>query len=979
MTSKDIGWEHGKPVGGNRKIVRCNYCGKIMHGGITRLKEHVGHVIGQVEPCPRASSEVRDLMKMHLKIGKIQRATIKQKKEEILNSFQQESMHGNFNMVGDEEDEAFFEIDEESRMALEKKQMKQAIRESQYLQFLDEQRRHSVSGSRPSMFMSGNMGVGTSNPTTSENKRGLSRNFSVRQADEMTSRGIESHMFPSKQKSVKLMFAKENIKRVGKAVSKFFHFNAIPFHAADNPYYQSMIDEIAKAGSGIKGPSAYQIGNEYLDEEFEELEKYLRDIYDKFSTFGCTLMCDGWSTRTKHPIINFMVYCDRHMIYHSSVDCTNIKKTAEYIFKLMDEVVEVVGEKNVVQVVTDSESSMKAAGQLLMKKRKNLFWSPCAAHCIDLMLEDIGKMDNVKETIAQGKKITKLKRMCTSDEWAEFNNTTKRKAEAIKVAELILSEKFWKKVRNVCAIMEPLVKVLKTIDQDNKPTLPIIYEAMDRAKMAIQKSVKSWKTIWEVIDNRWYNQLHRDLHAAVRRGLKNVIAKLEPNLDAQVDSINEIKIFADKKGGFGSAIAARALPKSLPAEWWLNYGEDAPNLRNIAVKILSQTCTSSGCERNWSTWSLIHTKLRNRLAVKKLHKLVFVHYNMRLKVKNLMHQRDTDDFYNPIDLNHIFHQDDILDDWIRENEQPTLPEDNLDWLDKGIHQTESESSEYQEHDKDGFGDTLSQYITKRNKKGLAASSSRKQKSKTKQTSKQTVPSSSNKSDSSNDDDDNGDNGDGGNNSSRHSGYNRDSQQAGGMSWAQGQDNYYATQDTDHGYRPGIEAQRQFLNDLTQFSSEDTFSHHSGTSQLGYGYDQSYGITPDYYSGYRPFDRPGQVERSTSIHGSGYYEKEIDKSHDGSSFDSNNIGFYGHDSTASYGTSDSVNYRGFGYYHQQIISNPEVLPSNDYGTSSQSSHPVNTPDNSFTLPTQGPMPLPHLFYHSSTNQDDFEPHRHSTWY
>ncbi|XP_027171531.1 uncharacterized protein LOC113771111 [Coffea eugenioides] len=458
-----------------------------MHCGITRLKEHVGHVIGQVEPCPRASSEVRDLMKMHLKVGKIQRAAIKQKKEEILNSLQQENMYGNFNMVGDEEDEVFFEIDEESQMALEKKQMKQAIRESQYLQFLDEQRRHSVSGSRPSMFMSGNMGVGTSIPTTSENKRGLSCNFSVRQADEMTSRGIDSHMFPSKQKSFKSMFATENIKRVGKAVSKFFHFNAIPFHAADNPYYQSMIDEIAKAGSGIKGPSAYQIGNEYLDEEFEELEKYLGDIYDKFSTFGCTLMCDGWSTRTKHPIINFMVYCDRHMIYHSSVDCTNVKKTDEYIFKLMDEVVEVVGEKNVVQVVTDSESSMKAAGQLLMKKRKNLFWSPCAAHCIDLMLEDIGKIDNVKETIAQGKKITsfihnsdkvvnlmntytkkrellrpgitrfatefisveslprhstELKRMCTSNEWAEFNNTTKRKAEAIKVAELILSEKF---------------------------------------------------------------------------------------------------------------------------------------------------------------------------------------------------------------------------------------------------------------------------------------------------------------------------------------------------------------------------------------------------------------------------------------------------------------------------------------------------------------------------------------------------------
>ena len=101
----------------------------------------------------------------------------------------------------------------------------------------------------------------------------------------------------------------------------------------------------------------------------------------------------------------------------------------------------------------------------------------------------------------------------------------------------------------------------------------------------------------------------------------------------------------------------------LIAEWWNMYGEEAPNLRNIAIKVLSQTCTSSGCERNWSTWSLIHTKLRNRLAIEKLHKLVFVHYNMRLRVKNLMYKNDTDDFYDPTDLNHIFDENDILDEW----------------------------------------------------------------------------------------------------------------------------------------------------------------------------------------------------------------------------------------------------------------------------------------------------------------------------
>jgi len=58
------------------------------------------------------------------------------------------------------------------------------------------------------------------------------------------------------------------------------------------------------------------------------------------------------------------------------------------------------------QVVTDNEASFKAAGHMLMEKRKYLFWFPCAAHCIDLMLEDIGSMKSVKETLDDAKMIT---------------------------------------------------------------------------------------------------------------------------------------------------------------------------------------------------------------------------------------------------------------------------------------------------------------------------------------------------------------------------------------------------------------------------------------------------------------------------------------------------------------------------------------------------------------------------------------------
>ena len=40
---------------------------------------------------------------------------------------------------------------------------------------------------------------------------------------------------------------------------------------------------------------------------------------------------------------------------------------------------------------------------MLMEKRKYLFWSPCAAYCIDLMAEDIGYVKSVKEKLDDAK------------------------------------------------------------------------------------------------------------------------------------------------------------------------------------------------------------------------------------------------------------------------------------------------------------------------------------------------------------------------------------------------------------------------------------------------------------------------------------------------------------------------------------------------------------------------------------------------
>ncbi|KAK5794699.1 hypothetical protein PVK06_035940 [Gossypium arboreum] len=154
--------------------------------------------------------------------------------------------------------------------------------------------------------------------------------------------------------------------------------------------------------------------------------------------------------------------------------------------------------------------------------------------------------------------------------------------------------------------------------------------------------------------------------------------RLEPSLDTQVRMVNQLLLFRDKHETFGTPQAQRAWKQMNLAEWWIIYGTCVPELQKLPIKVLSQTTSASNCERNWSTFSYIHTKARNRLKYKKLEKLMFTYYNMRLQIR---HQKrmSTDDInasFNPISLDHIFEDVDPLSEWLHEKENPLLDGEN---------------------------------------------------------------------------------------------------------------------------------------------------------------------------------------------------------------------------------------------------------------------------------------------------------------
>jgi hypothetical protein len=53
----------------------------------------------------------------------------------------------------------------------------------------------------------------------------------------------------------------------------------------------------------------------------------------------------------------------------------------------------------VVQIIRDIATNYVVAGRLLMERHHSLVWTPCTAHCIDLMLEDMRKTSFIKEVI----------------------------------------------------------------------------------------------------------------------------------------------------------------------------------------------------------------------------------------------------------------------------------------------------------------------------------------------------------------------------------------------------------------------------------------------------------------------------------------------------------------------------------------------------------------------------------------------------
>ncbi|KAJ1381854.1 Zinc finger, BED-type [Sesbania bispinosa] len=259
-----------------------------------------------------------------------------------------------------------------------------------------------------------------------------------------------------------------------------------------------------------------------------------------------------------------------------------------------------------------------------------------------------------------------LQSMVISEQWSHYREDNVQKVASVK--EIILNDCWWDQVDYVLNFTSPIYDMLRSCDTD-EPSLHLFYEKWDsmieKVKLAIYqhegKELNEHSSFYEVVYGvlifRWTKSntpLHCLAHSLnpryyCRQWLEEVPNRVPPHRDNEIcvgrnkclrtyfpESKDRIEVtqefvkFSSAAEDLGQFDSLQDRWNLKPKEWWIMYGSSIPKLQSIALKLLSQPSSSSCCERNWSTYSFIHSMKRNRLNPKRAEDLVFIHTNLRL-------------------------------------------------------------------------------------------------------------------------------------------------------------------------------------------------------------------------------------------------------------------------------------------------------------------------------------------------------------
>ncbi|XP_024467393.1 uncharacterized protein LOC112329121 [Populus trichocarpa] len=406
---------------------------------------------------------------------------------------------------------------------------------------------------------------------------------------------------PGAQKSLQNCWQrKEAVERCDLALAKWMIDACVPFNAVNSVYYQHAIDVVTDMGPGYKGPNLHAIRGYYFAKAVDEVKIYVetyREIWKK-------------------------------TVFLKTVDVSDVSKTARLLYQLFREVVLYVGVENIVHMVTDNAANYVAAGKLLMEEFPSIFWSLCAAHCINLILQDIGKLQSVCCVVEHASGITKyiynhcypmylmrkftggkeilrpaptrfatnfialqsilahkneLRAMVTSREWVSSVYAKDNKGK--RFVESVLDSLFWEECAIIVRMSEPLIRVLQMVNGDDRPSMGYLYDVIHHAKEEMMRRFQKRKArVKPFITLSVIDVLEKYAHG---------------NLPLQSKITSEMKLFRNAEHDFGrvSAINNRTLMPPVEDDPSILTTEEAESFHQaLSTMTIQDTLDDDDCD-----------------------------------------------------------------------------------------------------------------------------------------------------------------------------------------------------------------------------------------------------------------------------------------------------------------------------------------------------------------------------------------------
>jgi len=591
--SDDVGWEYGVLVDANNKDkVKCKFCERVFQGGIYRLKQHVAHEGKNVRKCRDSTDEAKANCKKSLDEAKRKREekTIRELelREEVNISRVGGGEEEEVTCVGSSEPHKLGPMDKWVRAIDPKATKSESLKQQKLNKELWKERTHEV--------------------------------------HKYIARWVYTHgNFQVYYSVITFQNSLDAIMPVLNTDASFFvTLAAIPFNACDNDEFKQMCEAIGQFGAGFEPPSQYDLREKLLEEEYARTKSLLQEREAEKVKSGCSIMTDAWSDRKRRSIMNLCTNCADGTSFISSKEMSDVSHTSEVIFELVDKAIEDIGPDNVVQVVTDNASNNMGAKKLLLEKRPQIFWTSCATHTINLMLQGIGNMARFKKVIDRAKAFTifvyghtrtleclrhftegkeiirpgvtrfasafltlnsmqekkdQLRKMVVHSRWDTLKDVKSKKGKD--ATAIILNPTFWKDVKLTISVFEPLVKVLRLVDGDVKPSMGFLFGELLKAKREIKEAFGNVESRYKdgiaIIERKMKGRLDSPLHltayllnayysygdpsifddATIIEGFINCVETFyHHDEDKQDQAVNiELRKFQNREGPFSKKLA----------------------------------------------------------------------------------------------------------------------------------------------------------------------------------------------------------------------------------------------------------------------------------------------------------------------------------------------------------------------------------------------------------------------------------------